>query len=233
MKIKNNPKLIIILSIVVIISVVGGVFLFNKERKSADSVLEETQKTLDEMQGEESEISFDGSFSEGENIDITFRFRDYSNVPDDPETLAETEEALILVEGKAGFKIVEIGTIDKIDNFHQAGEGKELYYVVYEYKGNENNPDSVTIHPSSISETGWDPAPQFIIIDNGEDDYSSSYYSRSLLEFLGYDALLSGPDLNEEDVWVNVWEVDYSTIPQLALKYTDMSGDVHYIEVEE
>ena len=230
---KKNTKLIII-SAVVILSLIGGFLLLrnSKEDKSADSILENAQETLDEMQGKDSNISFDSTITQGESVDIAFRFNDYSNVPDDPETLQETKDALIPVEGNASFEIIEIGRTDKTDDFHQAGEGKELYYVVYEYSGNKNNPDSVTIHPRSIDETGWDPAPQFVLIENGEDDYSSSYYSDSLLESLGYDPSFSGPDLNETDVWANVWEIDEGTTPKMALKYIDMDGGVHYLKVD-
>jgi hypothetical protein len=231
---KKNTKLIII-SGVVLLSIIGG-FLFlrnGKEDKSTDSVLENAQETLDEMQGEESEISFESSITQGESVDITFRFSDYSDVPDDPETLQETKDALIPIEGSASFEIIEIGTTDQADNFHKAGEGKELYYVIYEYSGDENNPNSVTIHPRSLNETGWDPAPQFVLIEDGEDDYSSSSYSDPLLESLGYDPSFSGPDLNETDFWANVWEIDEGTTPQMALKYIDMEGTPHYIEVKE
>lgn len=230
----KNTKLIII-SGVVLLSLIGG-FLFLRNRKedeSTDSALENAQETLDEMQGEESEISFESSITQGESVDVIFRFSDYSDVPDDPETLQETKDALIPIEGSASFEIIEIGTTDQADDFHQAGEGKELYYVIYEYSGDENNPDSVNIHPRSLNETGWDPAPQFVLIENGEDDYSSSSYSDPLLESLGYDPSFSGPDLNETDVWANVWEVEEGTTPQMALKYMDIDGKAHYIEVKE
>jgi hypothetical protein len=232
MDIKTNQKLIIILCVVGIVAVIGGVLLLRKGEKSEDTTSEKTQQTLEEMQGQESETSVDGRISEGESIDITFRFRDYKDAPENPETLQETKDALIPVEGNATFKLIEIGRTDKTDNFHQAGEGKELYYVVYEYIGDENNPDSLTIHPRSISETGWDPAPQFVILDGNDEDYSSSSYSRSLLESLGYDASLSGPDLNETEVWANVWEIEEGLNPEIVLKYIDMDGGVHYVEVK-
>jgi hypothetical protein len=233
MDIKKNTKLIITIAVVLTLLVVGGIFLFKKDKTSTDSVLDQAQETLDEMQGEESDITFDGSISQGESIDILFRFRDYANVPDDPETLQETEDALIPVEGNATIKITEIGRTDQIDEFHQASEGKELYYIVYEYIGDENNPNSLTIHPRSMNETGWDPAPQFVIIEDGDDDYSSSTYSKSLLESLGYDASSFGPDLNEEAVWAGVWEIEEGITPTVAFKYTDMDGVVHYVKVEE
>jgi hypothetical protein len=62
---------------------------------------------------------------------------------------------------------MEIGRTDQTDDVHQASEGKEFYYIVYEYLGDENNPNSLTIHPRSMNETGWDPAPQFVIMKDG------------------------------------------------------------------
>jgi len=229
----KKSKLIIIVVVVLMLSILGGIFLLRnkKEDTSTDSVLENAQQTLEETQGEEGVISFDSTISEGESIDVTFRFRDYSETPENPETLQETQDALIPLEGNANFKIIEIGKTDKADDFHQAGEGKELYYVVYEYAGDENNPDSITIHPRSINETGWDPAPQFVLIEDGEDDYSSSYYSDSLLESLGYDSS-TDPDLNESGFWANVWEIDAGEDPTVVLKYIDMSGVDHYIKVQ-
>jgi len=230
----KNSKLIIILAVVLILSVLGGIFLLRnkKEDTSSDSVLEKTEETLEEMSGEESEISYDGDISVGEDIDIVFRFRDYANTPDNPETVQETKDALVPVEGKATISLIKVGTTDKTDNFHQADEGKELYYVVYEYIGDTNNPDSLTIHPRSIDETGWDPAPQFVILEDGEEDYGSSYYSDSLLESLGYDSS-TDPDLNESGFWANVWEVEEDSKPEVVFKYIDMEGEIHYLEVKE
>ena len=84
-----------------------------------------------------------------------------------------------------------------------------------------------------ISQTGWDPAPQFVMIEDGDDNYPSSSYSRPLLQSLGYDASLSGPDFTEEEVWVAVWKVEEGSTPQIALKYIDMDGKAHYLEFEE
>ena len=230
-RISNKQVLIIA---IVIIALIGGVYsLVKKKGSSDDNVLDNAQKTLEEQEGEEEDISYDRTIIEGEVVDIEFRFRDYKDVPDDPETVQETIDTLIPVKGNVSFEIMELGRTDKADNFHQAGEGKELYYVLYNFKGSEDNSDSLTLHPMSISETGWDPAPQFVMIENGEYDYASSSYRRPLLQSLGYDASLSGPDFNEEEVCAAVWKVDEGTTPELALKYIDMEGDVHYLKVEE
>lgn len=232
MSVKEKGKIIIPLAILTVVIAIVTVVVFSKEKTNSDSALEKGQDTLEEMQGEESEIALDGSISEGESVDITFRFRDYKDVPDDPETLQETKDSLIPVEGNATIEIIEIGTTDKADNFHKAGEGKELYYIVYEYKGNKNNPNSLTIHPRALDETGWDPAPQFIIIDNGDEDYSGSYHSDAILKSLEYDSALLDPELNESGYWSNVWEIEENLTPEVVFKYIDMQGEVHYLEVQ-
>lgn len=225
-------KRILIIAIAGIVLIVGIYFLVKGNKGSEDTVLENAQGTLEEQEGEESKISFDGSISKGEVVDVEFRFRDYKDVPDDPETTQETIDALIDLEGNVSFEIIKTGRIDQADNFHKAGEGKELYYVIYNFKGNTDNPKGNTIHPSMISQTGWDPAPQFVMIEDGDDDYASSSYSRPLLQSLGYDASLSGPDFTEEEVWVAVWKVEEGSTPQIGLKYIDMEGEAHYLEVE-
>ena len=225
----SNKHILIIA--IVIIALIGGIYLLVKKKGSSDdNVLDNAQKTLEEQ---EVDISYDRTITEGEVVDIEFRFRDYKNVPDDPKDNQETIDALIDLEGNVSFEIMEFGRTDQADSFHQAGEGKELYYVLYNFKGNLNNPKGNTIRPAMISQTGWDPAPQFVMIEDGEDDYASSSYRRPLLQSLGYDASISGSDFNEEEVCAAVWKVDEGTTPELALKYIDMDGVAHYLKVGE
>ena len=228
----STKKTLII--IVVVLVLAGSIYLLVKgDKDSNEDILKNAQGTLEEQGGEESEISFEGTMSQGEVVDVEFRFRDYKDVPDDPETLQETEDALIPVEGSVSFEIIKTGRTDQADSFHQAGEGKELYYVIYNFKGDSDNPKGSTIRPSSISQTGWDPAPQFVMIEDGEDDYASSSYRRPLLQSLDYDASLSGPDFTEEEVCAAVWEVEEGSTPEIALKYIDMDGEAHYIEFKD
>ena len=228
-----GTKKILIIGIIGIVLIGGIYFLVRGNKESEDTTLGNAQGTLEEQQGEETKISFDGSISKGEVVDVEFRFRDYKNVSDDPETNQETIDALIDLEGNVSFEIIKTGRTDEADSFHQAGEGNELYYVIYNFKGNTDNPSGTTIRPAMISQTGWDPAPQFVMIEDGEDDYASSSYRRPLLQSLGYDASLSGPDFTEEEVCAAVWEVEEGSTPQIALKYIDMDGEAHYLEFEE
>ena len=102
-------KRILIIAIAGIVLIIGIYFLVKGNKGSEDTVLENAQGTLEEQEGEESKISFDGSISKGEVVDVEFRFRDYKDVPDDPKTIQETIDALIDLEGSVSFEIIKIG----------------------------------------------------------------------------------------------------------------------------
>ena len=220
--------------------IVGGIFITLKSKiakkpplETDENIVEESQKTLEEMQGINGKISFEKTVNKGEVLEINFRFRDYKNIPQNSSSFKEIQDSLITLPGKASFKIIESGVIDKIDDFHKAHSGKSLLYLLYEFKGDASNPEGDTIHPYSLSETGWDPAPQFVIIIDGKDKYASSYYTRSMLRSKGYEAPLGGIKIAHTE-WVTnaaVWEIDQDVIPIVALKYIDLQGGVHYIKV--
>ena len=205
------------------------------DKNSSENILEMAQKTIPELEGEETKVAFSDSLSKGKEKTIAFRMRDYKNVPKNPKTMQETKDALITMKGIVDIRIIEIGEIKEVDSFHKAKEGKILKYVIYEVKGRADNPDSATIRPGSMKETGWDPAPQFVRIVDGDDKYSSSFYSRPLLKSKNYDAPLNGPKFTTAD-WqpaANVWEIEEGNEPILAFKYIDMEGESKFMKIAE
>jgi hypothetical protein len=247
----DNKTLIIIL-VAGVALVGGGIFVWQKGKgqeelkgfeglenltgeEQAEKVLEEAQKTLEEQTGgQEGAISFEKTIGKDEEVTVKFMMHDYSNVPDDPESLQETKESLIPLEGQASFKVKEVGTVDEIDEFHQAGEGKTFHYIIYEFKGDASNPKGATIHPTMLAETGWDPAPQFVTIVDGDDKYPSSGYAHGLLTLKGYDVpIVSNVNFTttEWSIQAAVWKVDQGTTPTYAFKYIDTAGNPRYFKL--
>jgi uncharacterized lipoprotein YehR (DUF1307 family) len=229
---KKRNQLILILSLFV------STFFLTACNKntSTDDVVKESQKTLKEQQsGKNAKISYSRSISKDEEIDIEFMMHDYAETPKDPKDLQETKDALIPLKGKVSIKIKEIGTTEEIDKYNKAGEGKTYQYIIYEFKGDASNPDSNTIHPSKLNETGWDPAPQFVTIINGEDDYPGSYWENDLLIAKGYDKIRLSTDFTVSE-WITkaaVWEVDKKDKPEYAFKFISTEDETVYYEVSD
>ena len=228
---KDN-KTIIIASIIVIALVVGGVLFRNKKGK--ENPLEITQKTLKETTtGKEEKISFIKDINKDDEISVEFLMHDYSDVPEDAKSLEETRKNLKSLTGKAFFKVKETGTADSLSSSKKAKEGYLFYYIVFDFKGDKNNPTGKFIHPQSLVETGWDPAPQFVAIVNKKDKYAKSYYRRDLLRLKGYESPLFDPKLNQEE-WETtaaVWELNKDDKPVFALKYIDTNGEAKYLKL--
>jgi hypothetical protein len=224
----------VLVSLIVLMVVLAGCQSGGGEKISSDEALDVSQKTLSELQGNKTDISFTGAISKGEEKEITFLMHDYKDAPKNPQTLKETQDALIPLEGRLDVRIVETGETQEIDVTHKAPQGKVLQYIIYEVRGREDNPKSNTIHPARMYETGWDPAPQMVRIVDGKDKYASSSYSRPLLKSKDYDAPLSGPEFEVEE-WqpaAAVWAVEKDEKLTLAFKYIDMSGVPTYLEVK-
>jgi len=197
---------------------------------TAEEILDLAQQSLDELQGEENEIGFSKAVALNEAFDIKFRLRDYENAPKDYETFAELEAALVSLIGNLSFKVTEIGTIDKINDYTVAAEGKTFYYFLFEFKGDTDNPESLTIHPRNIDESGWDPAPQFVAIMNGEDKRPSISRSNNLMLVRDIDS----PNEFTVDSWLPyaaVWELPVDAQPIYALKFIDPDGVTTFIKV--
>jgi len=159
---------------------------------------------------------------------------DYSDVPQNVHSFTEIKKYRKPLKGKGSFRIKEIGETKEIDKFHQAKEGKVLRYIIFEFKGDSNNPAGNKIHPFHFSETGWDPAPQFVAILNGKEKYASLYYQRAMLKKKGYQAPLGGLELTRSE-WtpqVTVWQMEEKEKVTFALKYIAPGGNPHYLKVK-
>lgn len=175
-------------------------------------------------------ITFEKTVSLGEEIPVTFRLRDYKNSPVNYQSFEELERSLISLSGKASFKVKEFSTIDEA-NGSKASPGQTFYYAVFEFKGDAANPSGSSIHPSIIQETGWDPAPQLVLVIDGKSFYQNSYrgeISRTKKIDIAY-----GTEVTQK-TWVNdiaSWIHDKDIKPTLALKYIDPQGITRYIKV--
>lgn len=194
----------------------------------AEEAVELGQKSLDELQGQETDLVFDDAIALNEEAGVTFRMRDYANAPKEYDSLSEMEAALIDMEGTVTFKPTESGSLDAIGN-DTAPDGQTFYYVLYEFKGDPSNPDSNTIHPSMSHETGWDPAPQFVMVMDGDTDYPGSYYENDLLETKNIEETDEEFTDSEWSTQAAVWEAEVGADASFGILYTAPDGIEHLI----
>jgi len=176
------------------------------------------------------EITYEKTVNKGDEFSIEFRLRDYKNAPTDYQSFDELEKSLINLSGKASFKVKEFSSVDEA-NGSKAVSGMTFYYAVYEFKGSKDNPSGPTINPVSIQQTGWDPAPQLVLVINGKSFYQNAYrgeVSRTKKINITYNIDVS------QKTWVTdlaTWIQDKNTKPILALKYTNPQGAIKYIKI--
>ncbi len=141
---------------------------------------------------------------------------------------------MVSVPGTISFTINEIGTLDQIDSVHSAGEGKTYYFIKYEFKGSMDNPSGSKIHPHSLDETGWDPAPQFVVVLDDATKYQSVANSHLLAQKYDYEtsSFRVNFQTNEWTNYVSVWRLDKGLQPTFALKYIDPNGNTKFIKVK-
>lgn len=133
-------------------------------------------------------------------------------------------------EGYAEFKAKSIKEISSVDE-RVPGEGKKLVLVEIAIRGNPQNKGQ----PSTFNQIGDNPSPQFVLFDQSknqsfvEETYYSDAYtnSKNLFE-------LSKITL-DQDSWVNtaiVFEVDKNLSPKLALRFTNLDGEVEFYAIQ-
>ena len=177
------------------------------------------------------EIVFEDTATLGDEISIEFRLRDYKNAPVNYNSLEELEASLINLSGKARFKVKEFSNIDEA-NGSKAVEGMTFYYSVFEFIGDESNPSGSSINPSTIQQTGWDPAPQLVLVIDGKSFYQNSYrgeISRTKKIDIAY-----GTEVTQKN-WITdiaTWIQDKNIKPTLALKYINPQGETKYIRID-
>lgn len=175
-------------------------------------------------------IAYEKTVNLNDEVDISFRLRDYKDVPDNYTSLSDIEKYLIDLSGKASFKVKEFGHMDEADGA-SAISGMTFYYAVFEFKGDQMNPFGDTIHPDTIQQTGWDPAPQLVLIINDKPFYQNAYrteVSRAKKIPIQYNV-----DVNQKD-WITdvaTWIQSKSAQPTLALKYVDTQGNIKYVKI--
>ncbi len=197
-----------------------------------ENVLESAQKTMEEQRGEKVKV-VTGKMEKNTPLEVEFMMHDYADVPKSSHSLNEVKKFSKPLVGKAYFEVIETGRADELSTAHQAGKGKEYYYVIYKFKGDKNNPTGNTIYPSNLMETGWDPSPQFVWIDGSKTHYSISLDTKYVLKMKGYPkppfiVKLTTPN------WLTlaaVWKIDKGSNPTIAFKYIDTKGDIHLLEL--
>jgi hypothetical protein len=212
----------------------NSVFKASKKKNDTARILKETQKTMKERQDKNKTINFIRTVKKGEIINIKYRLRDYKDVSNKNQSLKAVESNLINLSGEASFRIKEIGQTTKLDSIHKAKGDKTYYYVIYEFKGSSETPTSKTIHPGSLFETGWDPAPALVIITtDNKPHYPSSANSWLFAKKQG---LIKSLDIKlnngQMETTAAVWNIDQNEKPVLALKYVDLRGEIKYIKIE-
>jgi len=165
----------------------------------------------------------------GEEVAVNFRMRDYRATPKKMNLPARCEKGVEEMTGKVNFRIKEIGQVDKIGDF-VSKEGMTYYYVVFEVKGDSNNPKGENVEPAKIGQRGLDWAPQLVMIKNGEERCQGGYNNEFARE--------RGIEIKEggwrEEEWLTqtaTWYEERGGLTILAIKYIDKQGKAKYIKV--
>ncbi len=187
---------------------------------------------LKDFAGEPVQAVYESSVKLNEPVTVTFRFRDYADLPADFGGAADLDRILKPQSGQARFVVKEFDAVDQLDQFNQAGEGDTYYYALFDFAGNTGNPRGPKIHPSSLQETGWDAAPQLVIIAGGKMAYldvkNTKTFSRAKGLVDAWNVDLSQPKISPLGaVWPNAKGYE----PDLAIRYVDPSGAVKFIQV--
>ncbi|HRS23182.1 MAG TPA: hypothetical protein P5562_03445 [Candidatus Woesebacteria bacterium] len=134
-------------------------------------------------------------------------------------------------EGVATFKARSIKEIPDVDG-RTAGENNKLILVEISVRGNAKNKGL----PSTFNQIGDYPSPQFVLVDKAnnksfvETNYFSTAYtaSKNLFE-------LDKITLDNEE-WVKtalVFEIDQNLIPDLAFRFTGLTGKTEFYDIKE
>jgi hypothetical protein len=133
--------------------------------------------------------------------------------------------------GNATFKARSLKSVNEAGGA-AAEEGKKLVLVEISVKGDKNNHGQ----PSGFNQIGQTPSPQFVLIDKNsnktyaEETYYSDAYTKSKKLFE-----LTGITLDHEQ-WVHtalVFQIDQGQTPDLALRFTNPSGQIEYYDIKE
>lgn len=133
--------------------------------------------------------------------------------------------------GEAMFKAKSIKEVPDSGG-NVANEGKKLILVEITIRGKSTNKGS----PDSFNQIGNTPSPQFVLVDPSkkmnytETAYFSDSYTRVKKLFE-----LTKITLDHE-TWVNtaiVFEVDKAYTPQLALRFTNASGQTEFYGIQQ
>ena len=132
--------------------------------------------------------------------------------------------------GTAMLKAKSMKEIEKADTFAPE-EGKKLILLEIAIKGNKTNKGM----PSTFNQVGDNPSPQFVLVDQKknktfveETSYSDAYTLINDLFELSKITL-------DSDQWVNtaiVFQIDKNIDPQLALRFTNPSGENTFYAVK-
>jgi hypothetical protein len=212
----------------IMIGAVGmGLWLINPKNWVKETV------SIDEKQecpaNESKRIEFEKVINIDEAVEINFRMRDYKWAPKNYIKIAELESRLIPLPGKASFKIKEIGQQNKIGEV-LAVEGKTYFYVLFEFKGWPENPKGETIKPKEVDETGWDSAPQIVLIW-GDKEYTQDGYGTELLRDKGLKTEKASLQQAEWTTQAAAWYQDKNQEPIFAVKYINKQGQKKYIKI--
>lgn len=236
---KNNKLLWGIAGIIIL--VIGGVLVLglkksNREAKE-QSYVEQAQSGnipgAKTSSRNNKKINIVGSIKPGEEKEIVFMMHDYSTVSKDTHDLEAQKKQRKPLQGKITTRLKEVGSLKELDSLHKARGDYQYYYVIYEIKGNSSNPKGNTIHPQTAEETGWDPAPQFVVYQDGKTKYPSSVYRRSILRAKNYEAPLFTPDFNQEKWQIMAAGWKLNSKPTILFKYISPDGKANYLKVED
>ncbi len=234
---KNQKLALTAAAVIMVVAGLGPVVYFGGESARQAAVKPSAPAAapvkLKDFAGEPVQVQYERTVGLNQPIEVSFRFRDYSNLPADFGSAADLDRLLRPLSGQARFTVKEFGTLDQIDQFNKAGDGDTYYYALFDFAGNTGNPAGPKIHPNSIQESGWDPAPQLVIIADGKMAYQDVPATlkldraRGLVEARYVD--LSQPKVNPLGA---IWPNAKGYAPDLALRYIDQAGAVKFIRIE-
>ncbi len=172
---------------------------------------------------------FEKTVRVGEEVAVNFRMRDYRATPKKMNLPARCERGVEEITGEVSFRIKEIGQVDKIGDF-VSKEGMTYYYVIFEIKGDINNPKGEKVEPAKTGQRGLDWAPQLVMIKNGEERCQGGYNN----EFAREREIEIKEGGWREEEWLTqtaTWYEERGGLTILAIKYTDKQGKAKYIKV--
>jgi len=133
--------------------------------------------------------------------------------------------------GQASFQARSIKEIDTAGQ-KTPDEGKKLILVEISVMGNENNQGS----PSTFNQVGDNPSPQFVLIDqdNNQTLVETTYYSDGHTQ--AKDLFELSKITMDHQKWVNtaiVFQIDADQSPDLAFRFINPAGDPEFYDIKE